>query len=152
MTFADIVAALSKEFGIEIEIEEDTCAMRAEATDGSSVTILIQGLEDKGAVLMTADLGLPPPERLERLYRVLLEANDLFRNTAGATLSINPDTGNVRLQRYDTFGTLEETGPSTVFLAFADSAAVWRQLIADFRDAPPEEDNDMTAPHDAMLV
>ena len=32
MTFSDLVAALSKEFGMEIEIENDACAVRASAT------------------------------------------------------------------------------------------------------------------------
>ena len=37
MIFADIVAALSKETGIEIETEDDACVIRAEATGGTSV-------------------------------------------------------------------------------------------------------------------
>ena len=85
MTFADIVAILSTEIGATIEMEKDTCALRAGGSNKSSVTILVQGLDVRGAMLMTADLGAPPPERLERLYRALLEANDLFRDTGGAT-------------------------------------------------------------------
>ena len=63
MTFTDFVAALSKEIGTDIETEGDSCAVSAGASDGSSVTVLLQGFDERGAVLATADLGAPPPGR-----------------------------------------------------------------------------------------
>lgn len=138
MTFTDHVAALSKELGIAIETEGDSCAVRAGASDDSSVTVLLQGFDERGAVLATADLGAPPPERLERLFRAMLEANDLFRDTGGATLSLDPATGRVRLQRFDAFDALAEAGPGKAFVAFLDVAAAWAAVIRDFRDAPDE--------------
>lgn len=139
MTFADIVAALSKELGIELETEADACAIQAGATDGTSVTVLLQGLDHCGAVLLAADIGEPPPEGLDRLMRIMLEANDLFRNTAGATLSMDPDRGRIRLQRVEPADTLALGGVGTAFAAFADTAAAWQKLVADFRAAPPEK-------------
>ena len=139
MTFADLVAALSKELGMEIETDSDACAVRVGATGGSSVTVLLQGYDERGAVLMTADLGAPPPERLEKLFRALLEANDLFRDTGGATLSLDPDTGNVRLQRFDALDALSEAGSGKAFLAFIDTAAAWAAVIHDFRAAPDDQ-------------
>ena len=138
MTFADIVAALSKELGTEIETEGDVCAIRAGATDGSSVTVILHGIDACGAVLLAADIGEPPPEGREALMRALLEANDLFRNTAGATLSLDPDRGRIRLQRTIPTDALAQGGVSVAFAAFADTAAAWQQLVADFRAAPPE--------------
>ncbi len=140
MTFSDFVAALSKELGTDIETEGDSCAVSAGASDGSSVTVLLQGFDERGAVLATADLGAPPPERLERLFRALLEANDLFRDTGGATLSLDPSTGHVRLQRFDAFDALAEVGPAKAFVAFADFAAAWAEIIRDFRDVPEDAD------------
>jgi len=140
MTFNELVAALSKEIGSEIEIENDTCAVRTGADEGSSVTILIQGFDERGALLMTADLGQPPPERLEWLYRTILEANDLFRDTCGATLSVNPETGNVRLQRFDLYDVLMEAGPFKALTLFASVANGWAKLVRDYRDAPPGEE------------
>ena len=98
------------------------------------MTIWMQGYDERGAVLMGADLGVPPPERLERLYRAMLEGNDLFRDTGGATLSIDPGTGHFRLQRFDTLDALEEVGPAKALAAFADVAAAWAKIIRDFRD------------------
>ena len=141
MTFKDTIAALAQKIGVEIDIEDDACALKAQATDGTSVTIWMQGYDERGAVLTGADLGAPPPERLERLYRAMLEGNDLFRDTGGATLSIDPGTGHVRLQRFDSLDALEEVGPDKAFTAFADVAAAWSKAINDFRDAPQEDEN-----------
>ena len=141
MTFRETIAALSHKLGVEIAVEGDACALRAKAKDGTSVTIWMQGYDERGAVLMGADLGAPPPERLERLYRAMLEGNDLFRDTGGATLSVNPDTGRVRLQRFDTLDAIEEIGPAKALAAFADVAAIWAKFISDFRDAPGEGEN-----------
>ena len=138
MTFTDIIAALSKELGTKIETDGDVCAIQAGATDGDSVTVLLHGLDECGAVLFVADLGEPPPEGRDRLMRVLLEANDLFRNTAGATLSLDPDCGRVRLQRTFPADALAQGGVGIAFAAFADTAAAWQKLVSDFRAAPPE--------------
>ena len=87
MTFKEAVAALAQKLGVEIAVEGDACALRASAKDGTAVTIWMQGSDERGTVLTGADLGAPPPERLERLYRAMLEGNDLFRDTGGATRS-----------------------------------------------------------------
>ncbi len=152
MLFADLVAALSKEFGMEIEIENDACAVHAGATDGTSITVLLQGFDDRGAVLTTADLGAPPPERLEHLFRSMLEANDLFRDTGGATLSLDPATGHVRLQRFDALGAVAEAGAAKALLAFTEVAAAWADIVRDFRDAPPAETEGKDAPPPASGI
>ena len=146
MTFSDLVTALSKEFGMEIEIENDACAVHASAADGAGVTVLLEGFDDHGAVLATADLGAPPPERLEHLFRSMLEANDLFRDTGGATLSLDPATGHVRLQRFDALDAVAEAGPAKALLAFTNVAAAWADIVRDYRDAPAEKSNEGTPP------
>lgn len=138
MTFADIIDTLAKELETTIEVEDNICAVLAGGSNKSSATILIQGFDERKALLMTADLGQPPPERLERLYRALLEANDLFRDTAGATLSVDAATGNVRLQRFDAYDAVSEAGPRRALIAFASVASAWRGIVSDFRDAPDE--------------
>lgn len=139
MTFKDTIAVLARKLGVDIALEGDACALRARAKDGTAVTVWMQGYDERGALLMGADLGAPPPERLERLYRAMLEGNDLFRDTGGATLSIDPATGHVRLQRFDPLEALEEVGPDKAFAAFADVAAAWTEIIRNFRDAPVGE-------------
>jgi len=87
MTFKEAVAALAQKLGVEIAVEGDACALRASAKDGTAVTIWMQG------------------------------SDDLFRDTGGATLSVNPDTGHVRIQRFDTLDALEDVGPAEAFAA-----------------------------------
>ena len=142
MTFIELIATLSKELGGEIEIENDTCAVRTGEDARDAVTILLQGFDERRALLMTANLGQPPPEQLERLYRTILEANDLFRDTCGATLSVNPATGNVRLQRFDQYDVLSEVGISRALRLFADVATAWARIVRDYREEPPQKEAD----------
>ena len=143
MSFKDFIGTLAKELGAEIEIENDLCAISLGAAEGDRIDILLQGFDRRGVLLATADLGEAPPEGREALYKTLLEANDLFAGTLGATLSLNPANGRVRLQRFDDMDALLTAGVRAAFTVFADTAAVWKRFVADFRgdgDAPPPPD------------
>lgn len=143
MSFKDFIGALAKELGAEIEIDNDLCAISLGAAEGDRIDILLQGFDRRGVLLATADLGEAPPEGREALYKTLLEANDLFAGTLGATLSLNPANGRVRLQRFDDMDALRAAGVRAAFTVFADTAAVWKRFVADFRgdgDAPPPPD------------
>ncbi len=130
--------------------------MSLEAKEGDRLDILMQGFEEHGMMLTCADLGEPPPEGRERLYQILLEANDLYADTAGATLSLNKETGRVRLQRYDDMDVLAKLGPAKALIAFCDIAASWQRLIAGFRDAREQSFSTNSTkgalPSDAMMV
>ena len=152
MTFKEYVEALVKELGVEVETEDDACAFSLGSEDGDKVEILLQGIDTRGALLMYTDLGEPPPEGREKLFQTLLEANDIFADTAGATLSLDRRTGHVRLQRCDDMDALVTQGASSALTAFADTASVWKRLIADFRAALPKESNGSDAPFDAIRV
>ena len=135
MTFKETIDALGKELGVKMEIEDDTCAVSLDAKEGDHVTILLQGQDERGMMLTCADLGEPPPEGREALYQSLLEANDLYGGTAGATLSLDSRTGRVRIQRIDALDALADVGLSRAFIAFADTAAAWKRFVADVRAA-----------------
>ena len=60
------------------------------AVDGMSV--VIQDVSEAGSVGFWGKIGAPPPEGLERLYELMLEANHLFTATAGATISRDPES------------------------------------------------------------
>lgn len=152
MIFKEYVAALAKELGVEIETSEDACAFSLGSAEDDKVEILMQGNDARGALLTCADLGEPPPEGRERLFQTLLEANDLFGDTAGATLSLVSATGRVRLQRSDDMETLAGIGAAKALTVFADTAAAWKRLVTDFRAAPPKEPDGQSAPPGSMLV
>ena len=114
------IEALGKELGVKMEIEDGSCAVSLNAKEGDHVTILLQGQDDRGMMLTCADLGEPPPEGREALYQSLLEANDLYGGTAGATLSLDSRTGRVRIQRIDALDALADVGIAHAFISFAE--------------------------------
>lgn len=137
MTFDEIAKAIGEGMGLELAVVDDTTAVRLGERDGGGVEVVLRGFDERGGMLLTADLGEPPPERLERLFKAMLEANDLFRDTGGATLSIDPATGRARLQRYDDYEAWSAGGggESARLLAFfAQCAAAWAGIVRDFRD------------------
>ena len=99
-------------------------------------------------MLLSADLGELPPFGGETLFRTMLEANNLFAGTAGATLALDAAAGRFRLQKYespdefanDVEGELE---------SFIETALVWSRAIADYRPADGEAG---TPPGDFGLI
>lgn len=152
MTFKEMVDALGKELGMKLEREDDACAVSLGSEEGDQVTILLQGMDERGMVLTCADLGEPPPEGREALYQALLEANDLYGGTAGATLSLDSRTGHVRLQRFDDMDVLTESGCARALIAFADTAATWKRLVSNFRAAEKDVSGADTPPADVGLL
>ena len=163
MTFREYVGTLERELGVEIQIEDDACAFSYGAKKNFKIDILIHGSNEHGKLLTCADIGEPPPVGRERLFRTLLEANDFLGDTAGSTISLNPGNGHARLQRFDDMdalvaefwkkkAALAATGPAKALTAFANTAAAWKMLIADFRDAPSDDSGSMSAPDGALRV
>ena len=131
MMFRELMAAFGEKIGLTepIEIDEDGfCSF-----DVGDATVAIQGMDEIEMLALSADVGLPPPESLESLYRELLQANDNFRGTNGATLSLDPQTGSVRLCRYAPYAALDVEGLSKLVLGFINALADWRLRVRDFR-------------------
>ena len=58
-------------------------------------------------LVVAADLGEPPPERLEKLYQALLDAGHNFAGAGGGVLARNPGDGHIWLQSRDCWESLE---------------------------------------------
>ena len=140
MCFEDIVAVLGRAFGLELKVVQDTTVFEVASEDGGTkVQVLVQAVGERNLVLMSADLGEPPPDGRERLYRTMLEANNLFEGTAGATLALDAATGNLRLQKCESPDELSND-PKAKIESFVETALFWSRAIADFR--PPDEEPD----------
>ncbi len=138
MSFNDIVSVLGRAFGLELKVVQDTTVFEVDSEDGGTkVQVVIHYVGERKLVLMSADLGEPPPEGGERLYRTMLEANNLFEGTAGATLALDAATGRFRLQRYESPDELSNDAMAKVE-SFIETALFWSRAIADFR--PSEEE------------
>ena len=110
MTFDDIVALLKQSFGLELKVVEGTTVFEVVSEDGGTkVKVLMQNVGEYNKVLLSADLGEPPQGGSEALFRTMLEANNLFVGTAGASLALDSASGReilVLLERINrTYGT-----------------------------------------------
>ena len=137
MSFEDIVAVLERYLNLTLNVVQDTTVFDVANEDGGAkVQILVQDVSERKLVLMLADLGEPPPEGGERLLRTMLEANNLFSGTAGATLALDAASGRFRLQKYESPDEIANDVEGKL-LSFIDTALAWGRAIADFR--PSEE-------------
>ena len=133
MSFEEIVAVLERAFQLELKIVDDTTAFEVAGEDGDTrVRVLVQNEDERKVVLMSADLGPPPPEGGEKLFLTLLEANNLFAQTAGATLAFDGAARRFRLQKYEPQGVLAEDAEKKL-VSFIETALFWSRAIADFR-------------------
>ena len=141
METTELLKDLGTRLGIPLEPDADgVCAFEA---DGLFITI--HDLAELGAIALIGDLGDPPPERLEGLYAALLEANHLFRDTGGATISRNPESGRLALCRMLSHSTLSPDGFYDAVERFVSAVQVWARVIRDYRDAPAEAGDDAAA-------
>ena len=133
MCFEDIVAVLERAFSLELKVVQDTTVFEVASEDGGTkVQVFVQDVSERKLVLMSADLGEPPPDGGEKLFRTLLEANNLFSGTAGATLALDAAAGRFRLQKHESSDELANDAEAKL-VSFIETALFWSRAIADFR-------------------
>ena len=128
MDFNTLIAALGAKLGVELDRTGGACGL-----DIDGVPVILQDAGDW--LLVHTDLGEPPPQDSVSLLRAMLEANFLYGGTGGATLSVNPSDGHAHLQKYTWFERLDAEGALLFVDRFAETAARWIALLADFRPA-----------------
>ena len=133
MQVAELVASFGERIGIRLALDADgACSFEA---DGLAVTL--NHFPELDALALTGDVGEPPPENLESLYKAMLEANNAFSGTAGATLSLDAATGRFSLCRALSPAAL---GPDAFYAAvegFVNTLDAWHKIVANYR-APTE--------------
>ena len=112
----------------------------------------IHGIADCERIVLSGDLGHPPPEGREKLCVVLLEAQHMLKNTAGATVSLDPETGNFSLCKALVPAVLDADSFFAETESFVNALHAWADIIRDFRPETSTGDNEPPSFHDSGFL
>ena len=140
MDASETIKLFCKKIGIAYEPDKyGACSFEA---DGLRVTI--SDFMEIDSIAIVGDLGEPPPQRIECLYKMMLEGNHLLGATGGATLSLDSETGRFALCQFLPHRATDVDSLYAVTDQFVSTLEAWTKLIGDFRDVLPalEKAND----------
>ena len=139
MNAQELLEELSKAIGVELAFDEDGIA--AFAADDMNVTL--HNLPEMDIIVLEGDIGTPPPENPTGLYKTVLESQHLFRDTVGANISIDPDTGHFTLCRVLVAQLFDGTSFVDAVGRFISTQEVWTRFVRDYRDEAPTPPPDL---------
>ena len=133
MEFGKFIEQFAEISGVEMpEIVDDAAAFDADGMPFFLMRVANEG--ESEYLVVAADLGEPPPERLEKLYQALLDAGHNFAGAGGGVLARNPGDGHIWLQSREPFALMDvETAISKV-KTLGDAAIEWRDIIKEYRE------------------
>lgn len=134
MTFNELIENFGKTCGAELSATDGSVALEI---DGMSVTV--QEVPERDALVVVGDVGEPPPEGLEVLMTAMLEANYMFLGTGGGALSRDPETGRFHLCRLAPLASLDDAGFAALMETFSNVLETWRKMLADYRPAVADD-------------
>lgn len=122
MEFSDIIQQFAERFGIGApEIVDDAAAF-----DADGIPLFLMRVAKEGEIeylVVAADLGEPPPQRLEKLYQAMLDASHNFAGAGGGVLARNPSDGHIWLQSREAFASIDSETAISKVKALGDAAA-----------------------------
>ena len=128
MEYRTLISRFAAGLGVADVAFDEENVMRLQADD---MTFAFMEIPERNALLMWSEVATPPPEKLEDLYRLLLEASFMGRATEGAAFSV--DKGVVYLHRVDPFVDLDVERLSQIFEGFVNLVEKWKGVIEAFR-------------------
>ena len=136
MEFGEFIQQFAERVGIAVpEIVDEAAAFDADGMPFFLMRVAKEG--ESEYLVVAADLGEPPPERLEKLYQALLDAGHNFAGAGGGVFARNPHDGHIWLQSREPFASMDiETAISKV-KALGDAAINWRDIIMEYREGTP---------------
>ena len=129
METRELLKALGNTIGIELAF--DDYGVAAFLADGMKVTL--RDLPEIGAIAIEGDLGAPPPEDPTLLYKLMLESQNRFRDTVGATISLDPETGRFMLCRVLVAKLFDASSFVDVIGRFLTTQDTWTRIVHDYR-------------------
>ena len=92
----------------------------------------VRDLSEEGILLLAADLGQVPSRNAEGFFRLMLEAQHNFRETAGATFSIDGERECLVLSRVIPCATLDEDVLFHEVERFVNLFEAWMHIIRNY--------------------
>ena len=136
MEFSELIRQFAEKSGIEMpEIVDDAVAFDADGMPFFMMRVANEGGSEY--LVVAADLGEPPPERLEKLYQALLDAGHNFAGAGGGVLARNPGDGHIWLQSRESLSSLDVEAALAKIKSLGDAAVNWRDIIREYREGTP---------------
>ena len=132
MEFEDLLKPLAAACGID-RLQPDESHMVHLGAKGTALTIV--GDPETRSVVLFSELGDLPVEGREAFYEQALKANWLFQGGGGTTLAINPESGELALNRALPMDLLDGEGFVEIMREFLVVLCRWRQLARNWRGA-----------------
>ena len=133
MEFGKFIEQFAERSGIEMpEIVDEAAAFDADGMPFFLMRVANEG--ESEYLVIAADLGEPPPERLEKLYQALLDAGHNFAGAGGGVLARNPGDGHIWLQSREPFASMDVDTAVSKVKALGDAAVNWRDIIREYRE------------------
>ena len=134
MEASELIKSFFEKLGVEYELDDGgNCSFEA---DG--LRVAINDLSALEQIALVGDLGEPPPERLDSLYKLMLEANYLLISTGGATLDLDSESGRFVLYQILPCRALDADSFYSVTERFVSTLEAWTKIVGNFRAALQE--------------
>lgn len=148
MTFEAAMSSLGAELGFDLPVRDGVARLEvsSEVGDEDDIVVEMSGTPNGDGVLFSSEVG--DLDFVDDL-RPLLEANHIFSETAGATLSI--EDGIIYFERYLPFSAIARCGGEPIVKAFVASAMECRRRIDEMGDGESAADDDSPPPPDAFM-
>ena len=133
MEFGEFIQQFAERVGIAVpEIVDEAAAFDADGMPFFLMRVADEGVSEY--LVVAADLGEPPPERLEKLYQALLDAGHNFAGAGGGVLARNPGDGHIWLQSREPFASMDVETAIAKVKSLGDAAVNWRDIIREYRE------------------
>ncbi len=148
MEFSELIRQFAEKSGIEMpEIVDDAVAFDADGMPFFMMRVANEG--ESEYLVVAADLGEPPPERLEKLYQALLDAGHNFAGAGGGVLARNPGDGHIWLQSRESLSSLDVEAALAKIKLLGDAAVNWRDIIREYREGASIPEPEAVATYEA---
>lgn len=130
--YLQLLSGLANHLGLPSP--EDFLASEELVINGQNIGFVFEPLDpgepEAGDMLLFAVLGAPPAHRQPDVHRLLLEANNLWVGTSGATLGLQQDTGNVVMATRLPMEGMTPEQLAGILETFLDTALFWKATVA----------------------